>query len=366
MNEYPSLPPIPAPRSSSHTRRVINDDNSDDPERPRRHSTDTSPRRKESPIPRSVSSNLDENQQVDSTDEQGSIRSVTRKKKKVIGAGRGRLNGDSLPPLAPSSAASRREDFPISKGPPVGTPRPQATVAQWAITSPTPQGAAEKLTTITSDNEVDDDEDKYKSVKSSKRIVSPHPSTTNRIVHDKKNQLTTAKNDTDDNDENLINSDYKRSSRDKRQKNLNNDDDDNDGITSRRSLSAQKLNPKLNNGEDADDYRTPSRPRRQIDINKKNDDEHDKDNDDRENNSRKTSARQKSRSKFNDDSDRDDNVDRPSSVRKRNNSKENDRSSKGNNDQNDDNDDDFNSRSSRRTPSARKTTSGNSSHRSHS
>ncbi len=112
------------------------------------------------------------------------------KKKKVVGAGRHRLHGDSLPPLAPSSA-SRRDDFTQNKGPPVGTPRPQPLVAQWAITSPAPQSTAEKLTTITSDNERDDDEEKYKSVKSTKRIVSPHPTTTNRITNDKEKSIKT-------------------------------------------------------------------------------------------------------------------------------------------------------------------------------
>ncbi|CAF0828943.1 unnamed protein product [Rotaria sordida] len=223
VNENTSLPPIPTPRSSSHTRTLINDENSDDQERSRRNSTEISSQRKESPIPRSNSSNFDENQQIDSTDEQTSIRTLTGKKKKVIGAGRHRLNGDSLPPLAPSSAVSRRDDLTVHKGPPAGTPRPQPLVAQWAITSPTPQSTAEKLTTITSDNELDDDEEKYKSLQTNKRIGSPHSNTTNRIILDRKNQQLT------NNNENLVNNDYKKSSRDKGHHNdLHKDDDDDD------------------------------------------------------------------------------------------------------------------------------------------
>ncbi len=173
---------------------------------------------------RSISSNFDDNEQANSTDEQSSIRSVTKKKKKVIGAGAHRLYGDGLPPLAPSSAASRRDDFIQNKRPPAGTPRPQPVVAQWAITSPSPHSTAEKLTTIASDHELDNDEETYKSLKPNKRIVSPHPITTNRIKNDKKSQLTT----------------------------INNDDDDDDN-TLRRSLSVQKSRSKLSDDDDDED-----------------------------------------------------------------------------------------------------------------
>ncbi len=229
---------------------------------------------------RSIPSNFDDNEQANSTDEQSSIRSVARKKKKVIGAGAHRLHGDGLPPLAPSSAASRRDDFIQNKRPPAGTPRPQPVVAQWAITSPSPHSTAEKLTTIASDHELDNDEETYKSLKPNKRIVSPHPITTNRIKNDKKGQLTT----------------------------INNDDDDN---TLRRSLSVQKSRSKLSDDDDDDDA-------------------------------------------FGDN-------------RKKTNSREQDRYSKQRYDRNNDNDDDddFNYVSSRRAPSStRKTSAGNSSHRS--
>ncbi|CAF5184571.1 unnamed protein product, partial [Rotaria magnacalcarata] len=238
VNENASLPPIPAPRSSSHTRTFACDDNSDGENHPRRHSIENSPRRKESPVARSASSNFDENQQIDSTDEQTTIRSVTRKKKKVIGPGRSRLNGDNLPPLAPSSASSRRDDFPQNKGPPLGTPRPPALVAQWAITSPSPHSKAEKLTTITSDGE-HDDEQKYDSLESSKRAGSPHLKIINRITRDRTNQLPRTNNINDDTKENLMHADYQTSSRDKRHTYLDQDGDDNndDGSVSRRSTS---------------------------------------------------------------------------------------------------------------------------------
>jgi hypothetical protein len=126
-----------------------------------------------------------------------------------------------------------------NKGPPVGTPRPQPIVAQWAITSPRP--TADKLTTIASDNELDDDEDKYKSSKSNNRIVSPHPKLTNRITHDKRNQLTTINKDDDD--------DFKRSSRQKRHNQLNGDDD-NDEYPSRRSPSVQKSRSRLSDDDE--------------------------------------------------------------------------------------------------------------------
>jgi hypothetical protein len=168
------------------------------------------------------------------------MRPLPGKKKKVIGAGRQRLQGDSLPPLAPSSAASRRDDFPQTKGPPVGTPRPQPIVAQWAITSPSPHSTAEKLTTISSDNELDNDEDKYKSLKPIKRIVSPHPITTNRIINNKNNPLTIDNN-----------GDYQKLSRQKRRDYLNDDDDDNN--TLQRSSSTQKSRSKLSDDDEVDD-----------------------------------------------------------------------------------------------------------------
>jgi hypothetical protein len=282
---------------------LINDENSgDDEERPRRHSTELSPRRKESPVSRSISSNFDETERINSADDPTSTRTITGKKKKVIGAGRHRLNGDGLPPLAPSSAASRRDDLTQNKGPPVGTPRPPPLVAQWAITSPALYSTAEKLTTISSDNERDDEE-KYKSLKAAKRIVSPHPITTNRITNDKKSQLIPINNN--DSDENVVNNGYKKSSRQKRHTHLNSDDDDD------------------------------------------------------ENTSRQPSSAQKSRSRLNNDSDEED------ENRKKVNSREQNRNAKQYYDTN--NDDDFNKDSNRRRPtSARKRTSSNSSHRSHS
>ena len=186
--------PVPAPRSSSRNRTLVNDDNSDDQERPRRSSREISPRRNGSPVLRSASSRVDEN---NSGDEQPATRPMPGKKKKLIGAGRHRAPGDNLPPLAPSSAASRREDFPQTKGPPVSTPRPQPVVAQWAITKQIPPSSAEKLTSIASDNELDNDDERNKL---SKRITSPHPITTNRINNERKNQMMTRDNDDDDDD----------------------------------------------------------------------------------------------------------------------------------------------------------------------
>lgn len=155
---------MPAPRSSSRSR--TNDD-----ERPRSRDS----------LPRSASSQFDDRDTMNSNDEQTPTRSSAGKKKKLVGPGRSRLNGDNLPPLAPSSSASRREDVPAKKGPPVGTPRPLPLVAPWAITSPSPLSTTEQLTTITSDNEIDDDRAKQRSMPSTKRTVSPHPVTKNRI-----------------------------------------------------------------------------------------------------------------------------------------------------------------------------------------
>ncbi|CAF1574488.1 unnamed protein product [Rotaria magnacalcarata] len=397
VNENASLPPIPAPRSSSHTRTFACDDNSDGENHPRRHSIENSPRRKESPVARSASSNFDENQQIDSTDEQTTIRSVTRKKKKVIGPGRSRLNGDNLPPLAPSSASSRRDDFPQNKGPPLGTPRPPALVAQWAITSPSPHSKAEKLTTITSDGE-HDDEQKYDSLESSKRAGSPHLKIINRITRDRTNQLPRTNNINDDTKENLMHADYQTSSRDKRHTYLDQDGDDNndDGSVSRRSTSKSKSRSKLNDEDNEfGEIQKKTNPKEQDRYSKrveKNDDDVDIDtnqnlmdddykkssrhtnlnnNDDDgggdESSSRRSSARQKSRSKFNDENEQDDLV----KIRKKSNPKEQDLFSKQRIDKYDndnDEEDDFKPRSNRRTPSssARKTAAGDSSYRSHS
>jgi hypothetical protein len=267
------LPPIPAPRSSSLNRKLVNNENenSDDQERPRRRSKDVSPRRNPSPVPRSVSSNFDELEQMNSTEEQASMRPLPGKKKKVIGAGRQRLQGDSLPPLAPSSAASRRDDFPQTKGPPVGTPRPQPIVAQWAITSPSPHSTAEKLTTISSDNELDNDEDKYKSLKPIKRIVSPHPITTNRIINNKNNPLTIDNN-----------GDYQKLSRQKRRDYLNDDDDDNN--TLQRSSSTQKSRSKLSDDDEVDDTQKKTNSKAQDRYSRQRYDRNNDDDDDDVNN----------------------------------------------------------------------------------
>ncbi len=268
------LPPIPAPRSSSLNRKLVNNENenSDDQERPRRRSKDVSPRRNPSPVPRSVPSNFDELEQMNSTEEQASMRPLPGKKKKVIGAGRQRLQGDSLPPLAPSSAASRRDDFPQTKGPPVGTPRPQPIVAQWAITSPSPHSTAEKLTTISSDNELDNDEDKYKSLKPIKRIVSPHPITTNRIINNKNNPLTIDNN-----------GDYQKLSRQKRRDYLNDDDDDNNN-TLQRSSSTQKSRSKLSDDDEVDDTQKKTNSKAQDRYSRQRYDRNNDDDDDDVNN----------------------------------------------------------------------------------
>lgn len=129
----------------------------------------------------SHSSRFDDDDQINSNEERTALRTTatTGKKKKLLGPIRHR---DNLPPLAPSSSASRREDFTMSKGPPVSTPRPTGPVAPWAITSHTPIGTAEKLTSIVSDNELDvDDDHKQRSAKPAGRIFSPHPTVTNRI-----------------------------------------------------------------------------------------------------------------------------------------------------------------------------------------
>ncbi|CAF0974824.1 unnamed protein product [Adineta steineri] len=279
-DENLSHPPKPAPRSFSQTRTIINDENNDDQDRSRRYSTEHSPQRKESPISRPVSSNNNDNEQLNSTDDQTSIRSITGKKKKVIGAGRHRLNNDSLPPLAPSSAASRREDLTQNKGPPIGTPRPQPLVAQWAITMQAPQSTAEKLTTIASDNELDDDNDRKKS-KSSKRIVSP-------------------RSNNDNNNEYTKNNNQKKSTRHK-QNTHSNDDDDN--MSQRSSSSRQKSRSRLSNNDQEDEINSKQ-------YYKKNND----DDDDDDSNRRKPSSLRKiannnsshgSRSRNNENSDDD-------------------------------------------------------------
>lgn len=161
----------------------------------------------------------------------------------MIGAGRHRTPGDALPPLAPSSAASRRDDFPQTKGPPVGTPRPQPMVAQWAITSPTPQSTADKLTTIASDNELDNDDERHKPSKATKRIVSPHPITTNRINQERKNQFMAGDNDDDDIPQ-------RSSSISKARSRFNNDDNDEYGEKPKRTHSREYRD--RNNEEDDD------------------------------------------------------------------------------------------------------------------
>ncbi|CAF1006009.1 unnamed protein product [Adineta ricciae] len=216
-DENTKIPPKPAPRSISHNRIPNSDDNIDDHDRPRRHSTDRLSQRKESPLP----ANPDGNERVNSPDSQTGNRPLPGKKKKVIGPGRQRSQGDNLPPVAPS-AASRREDIPQHKGPPVGTPRPQPLVAQWAITSPTPQYPVEKLTTITSDNENDNDE-KSKSTKktstSNQRHSNGHLS---RESSERQKSSSRLSNHTDENDES---DGMSRRTSSKRRHNRNHDDD---------------------------------------------------------------------------------------------------------------------------------------------
>ena len=175
----------------------------------------------------------------------------------MIGAVRHRLNGDNLPPLAPSSSTSRRDDLTQYKGPPAGTPRPQAAVAQWAITDPKPRATGEQLTTITSDNELDDDEGKHnKVVQSNKRIISPHPTTRNRTVHDKRNSssITNNEHDTNNEDDNdYLNNNHKMVLHRNRHSDLNRNDDNNDENTTRRSLSGRKARSRERRNDDEDD-----------------------------------------------------------------------------------------------------------------
>lgn len=213
-----SFRPTVAPRSSSQTRKPLPDPSSNDvDERLRRRSFDRSPRVQESPVPpRSQSSRFDDDDEesIQSTDDPNGNRPTLGKKKKLIGPTRIRNNADSLPPLAPSSSASRREDFPLHKGPPAGTPRPSGLVAQWAITSPTPHqhSGAEKLTSIASDNELDADDDRPRPPKVAPRLQSPHFNAKNRIKHD-------------ENDENIS---QRSSARKIRSRFDDNDDDDDD------------------------------------------------------------------------------------------------------------------------------------------
>lgn len=128
-----------------------------------------SPRRLQSRVSR-----FDDDDSNHETDElEAIIPSNTNKKKKLVGPGRPRSGGDSLPPPAPSTSASRRDDFPLTKGPTVGTPRPSATpVAQWAITTQVPQTPKDKLLTIASDNELDADDVQQKTNRSTARSNS--------------------------------------------------------------------------------------------------------------------------------------------------------------------------------------------------
>lgn len=252
--------PIPAPRSSSHSRKPLpNSSNDSEEERPRRHSFDRSARVEESPRippppppPRSQSSRFDDDddQSIHSNDDPTLTRPTLGKKKKLIGPTRTRTNGDTLPPLAPSSAASRREDFPLHKGPPTGTPRPSGLVAQWAITSPTPHQhpGAEKLTSIASDNELDTtaDDDQSRRPKAPPRIHSPHANAKNRIKHDKvKSPLAT--NHDDNADEPKISSRKARSRFD--------DDDNDDQTNNERIHSSSRQNRKFAVDDDDDELR---------------------------------------------------------------------------------------------------------------
>ena len=193
-------------------------------------------------------SRFDDEDSNHSNDEQAPARSTVVKKKKVLGPIRQRGDGDSLPPLAPSSAASRREEFPVSKGPQVGTPRPSAPVAPWAITSHTLPSNAEQLTTIASDNELDVDDDRQKSERSSKRITSPHPIAVNRTMVDKGSYI---KNNDDENPP----SHRTRSS--SRQKQQSQRDSVDDGVNSQRSRpsSAQKQPSRFDSDDSSDDRR---------------------------------------------------------------------------------------------------------------
>lgn len=219
------------------------DPSSDAEERPRGHSHDRSPRARESPISRSQSSRFDDDDSNHSNDEQQPVRPTIGKKKKLIGPPRSRLNGDNLPPLAPSSAASRREDFAVSKGPPVGTPRPSGVVAQWAITSPSPHPGAEKLTSIASDNELDADADRHRAPKPPPRLQSPHLNARNRVQQGKVKTSSGLNDDDDDEDH------PKQSSRSKTKDHM-------EGDTSERS-SARKVLSRFDVNDDDDDQDGP-------------------------------------------------------------------------------------------------------------
>ena len=166
---------------------------------------------------------------MNTPDSQTGNRPLPGKKKKVIGPGRQRSQGDDLPPVAPSTG-SRREDIPQHKGPPVGTPRPQPLVAQWAITSPTPQYPTEKLTTITSDNENDNDHEKEKS-KSTKRDSTSHPKHSNghlsRESSERQKTSSRLSNHTDENEESDGMS-KKTSAKHRHNRNHEDNDDDSD------------------------------------------------------------------------------------------------------------------------------------------
>lgn len=176
------------------------------------------------------------------------------KKRKLIGAGRYRASGDNLPPLAPSSAASRREDYPQTKAPPVSTPRPQPLVAQWAITKQIPDSSADKLTTIASDNELDNDDARNKL---SKRITSPHPITANRIKNERENRMITR--DNDDEEDTLRRS----SSMSKSRSRFDNDDDDKSKTTRSKGEEERYSRQRYDrNHEDDDNDRNETYPKR--------------------------------------------------------------------------------------------------------
>jgi hypothetical protein len=179
-----------------------------------------------------------------SSDESRPVRATLGKKKKLIGPVRSRQNIAHLPPLAPSSAASRRDDSTLNKGPPIGTPRPSGLVAQWAITSPSPHPPAEKLTSIVSDNENDDDNNRPRTLQ---RTILPPSSAKNGIRREKK--TNSDRIDIDDESNRTISSDVKQQTRARM---MNDDESQTRTITEQRHRASSTQFHERTNSSDRD------------------------------------------------------------------------------------------------------------------
>ena len=131
----------------------------------------------------------------------------------------------------------------------------------------------EKLTTITSDNELDHDDEKYRSVKPTKRIVSPHPVTTNRIINDNdhtsRRSISGSRSKLNNNDEEDESDDYRKKKNSREQdrsskKRYDRNDDDDDEFNNVSNRQVQSLTCKSTNGDSS--HRSHSKTNGHIDA----------------------------------------------------------------------------------------------------